>query len=121
MSWGPDGITFVGSVPGTAPSQDEVAILRVSPTGGQPEVLVRAANDEYPTGRPQVINGEVVLFSRENRKDFGKVGWEDNAQIVAHSIRSGKRHVLLTGGSDPHYLPTGHLVYASGGRSMPSV
>jgi serine/threonine-protein kinase len=34
------------------------------------------------------------------------------AQIVAQSISTGERTVLVEGGSDAHYLPTGHLVYA---------
>src|SRR5262249_10838621 len=37
------------------------------------------------------------------------------SQIVAQSIRSGKRHVILTGGVDARYLPTGHLVYEVNG------
>jgi serine/threonine-protein kinase len=109
MSWDPGGITFVGVISGT---RDEDGILRVSPNGGQPEVLVRGDKNYRLSGRPEVLNGEVVLFSRENRKDFEDDRWEESAEIVAQSIRTGERRVLVTGGSDPRYLPTGHLVYA---------
>jgi len=36
----------------------------------------------------------------------------DAAQIVAQSITTGERTVLIEGGHDGRYLSTGHLVYA---------
>ena len=39
----------------------------------------------------------------------------DHGQIVAYSVKSRIRKVLIEGGSDPRYLPTGHLAYAVGG------
>ena len=39
----------------------------------------------------------------------------DKAQIVAHSLVDGTKRVLIEGGSDARYLPTGHLVYVLGG------
>jgi hypothetical protein len=36
----------------------------------------------------------------------------DQAQIVVQSLRTGERTVVLRGGSDARYVPTGHLVYA---------
>ena len=38
-----------------------------------------------------------------------------SARIVAQSLRSGERKVLVEGGQDAHYLSTGHVVYAVGG------
>ncbi len=38
----------------------------------------------------------------------------DQAQIVAQSLRTGERTVLVEGGSDARYVPTGHPVYALG-------
>jgi serine/threonine-protein kinase len=103
MSWGADGLVF-GQVPG--------GILRVSPNGGQPEVLVNVKDGEVAHGPQVLANGAVVLFtlatgSSEDRWDTGR--------IVAQSIQTGERRVVLSGGSDARYLPTGHLVYAVGG------
>ena len=36
----------------------------------------------------------------------------DKAQIVVERIGSGQRTVVVRGGSDARYLPTGHIVYA---------
>jgi len=33
---------------------------------------------------------------------------------VAQSLKSGERRLLVPGGSDARYVPTGHLVYALG-------
>src|SRR5207249_4054462 len=38
----------------------------------------------------------------------------DNAQIVTQSLKTGERHVVVQGGSDARYVPTGHIVYALG-------
>ena len=40
----------------------------------------------------------------------------DKARIVVQSLQSGERKTLIEGGSDPRYLPTGHIVYAVSGR-----
>ena len=39
-----------------------------------------------------------------------QVSW-DKAQIVAQSVSTDERTVLIDGGRDGRYLPTGHLVY----------
>ena len=36
--------------------------------------------------------------------------WDD-AKIVVHELSSGRRVVLVDGGTDARLLPTGHLVY----------
>ena len=33
---------------------------------------------------------------------------------MAQSLRTGERTLLVEGGSDARYIPTGHLVYALG-------
>ena len=37
------------------------------------------------------------------------------AQIVVQSLETGVRKTLIEGGSDARYVPTGHIVYVSGG------
>src|SRR5678816_3392799 len=52
-----------------------------------------------------------VLFSVTTAT--GATRW-DQAEIVVQSLRTGARKVVWHGGSDPRYVPTGHLVYAVG-------
>jgi Tol biopolymer transport system component len=53
-------------------------------------------------------DGDSVLFSSTTTGDW------DRAQIVVQSLSTNKRTVILDGGSDARYVPTGHLVYARG-------
>jgi serine/threonine-protein kinase len=116
ISWSADGITFLRTMGTEERGPSEPVAFRVSPSGGPPEVLLRISNDEYAAYPEVVANGNVVLFTRIIRADTdGSNRFEQTAQIVAQSIRTGERHVLLTGASNPHYLPTGHLVYTVGG------
>src|SRR5688572_3879363 len=39
----------------------------------------------------------------------------DNAKVVAHRLDTDERKVVLNGGTDARYVPTGHLVYVRGG------
>ena len=55
--------------------------------------------------------GDVVLLSVT--KDMGPTRW-DRAQVVAHSLSTGKRTPLIEGGSNVRYLPAGYLMYAVG-------
>jgi serine/threonine-protein kinase len=111
VSWGTDGIVF---------GQRGGDIMRVSPNGGQPEILVSIKNDE--AFGPQVLpGGDAILFTlptgigtNVGGGNSGPVDW-DNAQIVVQSLRSGERKTLINRGSDAHYVPTGHIVYALGG------
>ena len=48
-------------------------------------------------------DGDTLLFTLNDRFN--------NAHIVAQSVETGERRVLLDGGSNPRYLPTGHLLY----------
>ena len=101
-SWGPDGSIVFGQCVG--------GILRVSANGGAPEVLVAMdeSKGEIALG-PQIMpDGEHLLFTLRTAG-----GW-DEAQIVVQSLETGERRVLVEGGADARYLPTGHLVYALG-------
>src|SRR5262249_33678538 len=103
VSWGPDGIVF---------GQGSEGIMRVSPDGGKPESLVTVKTGEVAHG-PQILpGGEAVLFTIAAGTTPDQ--W-DKAQIVVQSLKSGKRNLLIEAGTDAHYLPTGHIVYAYGG------
>ena len=58
---------------------------------------------------PQILPGEkAVLFT------LGRNTWDD-AQVVVHTLETNERKVLIDGGRDARYVPTGHLVYVYGG------
>ncbi len=102
MSWGTDGILF---------GQGSKGIMRVSANGGKPELLVSAKAGELAHG-PQILpGGQTVLFTLAT----GTGDSWDKAHIVVQTLRSGERKILIEGGSDARYLPTGHIVYALGG------
>ncbi len=80
-------------------------ILRVPAAGGTPEEIIAAADGERMSSPQLMPDGDAVLFSVTDSD------W-DPAQVVVQSLSSGTRTVLVEGGSDARYLPTGHLVYA---------
>jgi Tol biopolymer transport system component/predicted Ser/Thr protein kinase len=105
VSWSREGIVF-------APNGK--SLMRVSENGGTPETLVSAKDDELITGPQLLPGGEAVLFSLATGAAVNTAPW-DKAKIVAQTLKSSKRKVLVEGGSEARFLPTGHLVYALGG------
>ena len=89
-------------------------IWRVSGDGGTSERVI--SNDKGESmGSPRLLpDGDSVLFSLTTAT--GPTKW-DQAQIVVQSLRTGARTVVMRGGSDARYVPSGHLVYAVGERS----
>ena len=83
-------------------------ILRVPATGGTPELIIPAEDGTQVYGPRLLPDGDSVLFS------VGLQGDPDAAQIVVQSLSTGERTVLVEGGYDARYVPTGHLVYALG-------
>jgi len=102
ITWGESGIVF----------DDRLnRILRVSPSGGTPEELVRVGTNEQVL-RPQILpGGNAVLFSL---RSYVEPGW-DTAQVVVQSLTSGERTTVIKNGTDARYLQSGHLVYAVAG------
>jgi len=98
-SWGVDGTILFGQAEG---------ILRVAADGGTPELVIPMREGEWFYGPQLLPDGDSVLFSRASKE---VLDW-DRAQIVLESLSTGERTVLVEGGSDARYLPTGHLVYA---------
>jgi len=100
LNWNADNTILVG--------QDREGAYRVSANGGTPELVISIAEDELVYRPQQLPDGDSVLFSL-----LPQAGdtW-DAAQTVAQSLSTGERTVLVEGGTDARYLPTGHLVYA---------
>jgi serine/threonine-protein kinase len=106
-TWSKDGtIIFATLSPATG-------LQRVTAAGGEATVLTvpsreRGEGDHFwPEFLP---GGKAVLFTIT--PDDGNVG---NAEIAVLDLESGTSKILLRGGSDARYVPTGHLVYAAGG------
>jgi len=97
-SWAPDGTILFG--------QGEEGVWRVSEDGGDPEVVVEAEEGERAYGPELLPDGEHILYSVATGSDW------DDAEIRVKSIDTGEVRVLVDGGSDARYVPTGHLVYS---------
>ena len=102
-SWSGDSIYFDA---GTAPD----GILKVPAGGGTPEVVVRTdvKGSEFVFA-PQLLPGGAALL-------FGAAPvTTDNGDIVVQSLKTGARKTIVSGGVEPRYLDSGHIVYARGG------
>ena len=109
ITWDRDGIMFI------EPSR---SIMRVSENGGQPSVLVRLTPEDGLAHGPQMLpDGKTLLFTLARGTSPSATFW-DNAEIVAHSLTTGQRKVLIKGGSNARYVPTGHIVYMLQGTLM---
>jgi len=103
-SWcGDDSILFVPFFYG--------GVERVSTSGGNREVLTtpERANGEVAHRWPNVLPGDRAFLYT-----IGIGSNWDEAKIAVHKIGSKERRILIQGGFDGRYLPTGHLVYARG-------
>ena len=98
VSWAGDTIYFAEPTRG---------IFRVPANGGEPEVVVEPEENEQLFFPRLLPDGRTLLFT------LTRAG-QSNRLIMSHSLDTGERRVLVDGGSDAHYLPTGHLVYRVG-------
>jgi len=97
LYWNGDRI-FIGAGPR--------GILAVPAAGGATTEMVPGKSGEF-TAHPQLLpDGDSLLFTLRSRPN-----WND-AQIVVESLTSHRRKVILQGGSNATFLPTGHLVFA---------
>ncbi len=108
LSWDGDSILF-GHAGG---------ISRLSPNGGKPEVIVALKPSEFGSTARMMPGGRAVMFGVA--QGVTSELW-DAAEIVVQDLVSGERTVLVRGGSDARYVPTGHIVYTVGGvlRAVP--
>lgn len=104
MSWSDEGLVF---------GQAAKGILRVSPNGGTPEVIVPADGMETRSNPQLLPGGRAVLFSAKPAAD----AW-DKGSVVVQALDGGARKTVVAAGSHGRYLLTGHLAYAVGGVMM---
>ena len=81
--------------------------MRVPAGGGQLEELTTPEQGDHLW--PKILpGGEGVLFAIVGAT-------VENSQIAVLSLVTGEIKVLIPGGSNPRYAPTGHIVYGVGG------
>ncbi|MBI4472895.1 MAG: serine/threonine-protein kinase [Acidobacteria bacterium] len=79
-------------------------ILRVAASGGKPEPAIPLEPGESAHYSPQFLpGGKAVLFMRFK---------DGRYSIVAHSLATGERHLLIEPGRNARYVSTGHIIYA---------
>ena len=100
-AWGHDGNILFAEPQG---------IMRVSSDGGSPELIIKNSGTDVMHGPSLLPDGETILYTRTRVN--GPVRW-DQAEVVAQKPGAEAR-VLIRGGSDAVYAPSGHLVYAVG-------
>ena len=103
----PFGMSWEAS--GTVLFAQPAGVMQVSANGGAAELVVDARNGEQIHGPQLLPGGEWVLFSSTT---VGGISRRDEVNVVAESVETGERRLLIAGGSDAQYIPTGHLVYA---------
>src|SRR4029453_12202674 len=106
-TWGEDGTIVV------APHQTS-GLFRVPSSGGalQPLTRLEESAGENSHRWPQLLPGGAhALFTVA-----GEGGTFDEARVEAVSLATGQRKRVLEGGAHARYVPSGHLVFARGGR-----
>src|SRR5262249_50966104 len=82
--------------------------------GGTPTKVLTVEEGEIAY-RPQMLpGGEWILYTLLPRG----IGSWNRAQIVVQSVKTRQRAVLIDGGRDARYLPSGHLVYGLDGTLL---
>ena len=103
--WGADDTIVFG--------QRALASCGCPPMEARPRFSSRLTGTGEIGHGPQVLPGEkAVLFTLGDGANW------DDAQIVVHSLETGERKVLIEGGRDARYVPTGHLVYVLDGTLL---
>ena len=104
-SWGADNTIVFAPDNGSA-------LWRVSADGGEarPLTTLDKARGEFSHRWPDLApDGKSALVT------VGTKGTWDDAEIVAVSIADGKRRTIVQGGSNPHYLSDGRVLFVRAG------
>jgi eukaryotic-like serine/threonine-protein kinase len=109
VTWSANGILFAQA------NNESRTVMRVPASGGTPQVLVTLQSNELPDGPWMLPDGDHVLFTVATNSRVGAERW-NKGQIMVQSMKSGARKLVIDGGSDARYLPTGHIAYAIGGN-----
>jgi len=86
----------------------------VSEAGGEPQPLTRLEGGEVSHRWPEFLPGGKVFLFAASKSSFN---WT-NSQIAVQAVGTGERRNLIQGATQPHYAPSGHLIYAQGSTLM---
>jgi len=92
----------------------EKGVIRVPENGGTVEQIVSLKPGEY-AATPRLLpggGGDLVLFTLATGTQ--RADWQ-HAGVALQSLSSGRRETIVAAGSDPRYLPTGHIAYVVDG------
>ncbi len=97
----------------------DTGLQRVSASSGSIDVLTRPDREHGEADHlwPELLpGGQAVLFTITSQ-----TGGLDSAQVAVRDLRTGTQTILVHGGSDAHYVASGHLVYIAAGalRAIP--
>ncbi len=109
-TWAPDDTILLNSGDGTG-------LWRVSAEGGMPEALTlpgitsaKIARSHGPGYlRPHMLPGGMAMLYTIFNVKSDKTPHE--ARIAAYSFETNEQNILVAGGNNPRYAPSGHLVY----------
>jgi serine/threonine-protein kinase len=106
IAWGSQGMVVFGT--------QGSGLGQIPDAGGAQVPLTRLGAGEAGHRWPDVLpGGRAVLFSLWGGGPTGQ-----DSLIAVYSIGSGERRNFSIAGSYPHYVPSGHLVYAQNGTLM---
>ena len=92
-------------------------LFRVPASGGSPTSLLKVDEQRgerffrHPSFLP---SGKAILFTIGMADTYSY----DDAEIGVLSLETGKKKILVQGGTSPRYSPSGHLIYARAGQLL---
>jgi len=92
-------------------------LFRVPASGGTPTTLLKVDEGRgerffrHPSFLP---SGRAILFTVGMADSYSY----DDADIGVLSLDTGKKRILVRGGTSPRYAPSGHLIYARAGTLL---
>jgi eukaryotic-like serine/threonine-protein kinase len=102
-SWGADDTIIF--------SRSREGLWRVPGAGGTAQAIIKldSTKGEYKFLSPQFLPGDgAILFTVMHTP---LPTWEDDTEVVVQVLATGERKVIVKGGADGRYLPSGHLLY----------
>jgi eukaryotic-like serine/threonine-protein kinase len=108
-SWGPDDIITFTSNPNGSFIRQSATRANAAPLNEDPLPGPGERSHAWPEVLP---DGRTALFALDLGGSF------DDARVAAMNLDSRQTKVLLEGGTNPHYSPTGHLLFTRAGALL---
>src|SRR5262249_14308227 len=117
-SWAADGTIYYFLADNVGLTNNQTGkLMRVPAAGGacEPVATFDVKPGEGSARWPELLpGGEAMLVVNGGTQ----AAFSNDATILAQSLKTGERKPLIQGGTSPHYLSPGYLVYAQGGRLL---